>query len=61
MPAKPFAVESAVQAVIHHLAEGDPRFAKYKPADFVESGPLGQLDRTGYIDRLYSGQETKAR
>ena len=61
MPAKPFAVESAVQAVIHHLAEGDPKYAKYKPADFVESGPLAELDRSGYIDRLYAGQDTKAR
>src|SRR5262245_57478532 len=28
MPAKPFAVESAVQSVIDHLAEGDSKFAK---------------------------------
>lgn len=55
MPGKPFAVESAVQAVINHLAEGDPKFAKYKPAEFVESGPLTELDRSGYIDRLYAG------
>jgi NitT/TauT family transport system substrate-binding protein len=55
MPAKPFAVESAVQAVIRHLAESDPKFAKYKPAEFIESGPLAELDRTGYIDGLYGG------
>jgi hypothetical protein len=61
MPAKPFAVESAVQAVINHLAEGDPRFAKHKPAEFIESGPLAELDRSGYIDRLYTGQDTKSK
>ena len=61
MPAKPFAVESAVQAVINHLAEGDAKFAKTKPADFIESGPLAELDRSGYIDRLYAGQDMKAR
>jgi ABC-type nitrate/sulfonate/bicarbonate transport system substrate-binding protein len=61
MPPKPFAVESAVQAVISHLAEGDPKFAKTKPADFIESGPLAELERNGYIDRLYGGQDTKAR
>jgi len=59
MPAKPFAVDSAVQAVINHLAEGDPKFAKYKPAEFIESGPLAELDRSGYIDRLYAGQDAK--
>jgi hypothetical protein len=61
MPAKPFAVESAVQAVINHLAEGDPKFAKHKPAEFIESGPLAELDRSGYIDRLYAGQGTKSK
>lgn len=54
MPAKPYAVESAVQAVINHLAEGNPKFAKYKPAEFIESGPLSDLDKSGFIDRLYS-------
>ncbi|HEY7321172.1 MAG TPA: ABC transporter substrate-binding protein [Candidatus Binatia bacterium] len=61
MPAKPFAVESAVQAVINHLAEADPKYAKAKPADFIDSGPLTELDRSGYIDRLYAGQVTKGR
>ena len=55
------AVESAVQAVINHLAEGDPKFAKHKPAEFIESGPLAELDRSGYIDRLYAGQDTKSK
>ena len=57
IPAKPYAVDSAVQAVISHLAEGDPKFAKYKPADFIDSGPLAELDKSGYIDRLYGGPE----
>lgn len=53
MPAKPYAVESAVQAVINHLAERDARFGQHKPADFIESGPLAELDKSGFIDRLY--------
>jgi len=57
MPAKPFAVESAVQAVLNDLAERDPRFSQRKPAEFIESGPLSELDRSGFIDRLYSGQK----
>ncbi len=56
MPAKPYAVESAVQAVISHLAEGDPKYAKYKPTDFIDTTPLTELDKSGYIDRLYGGQ-----
>jgi NitT/TauT family transport system substrate-binding protein len=55
MPAKPYPVDSAVQAVINHLAEGDPRYAKHKPGEFIEPGPLAELDRSGYIDRLYAG------
>ena len=61
IPAKPFAVESAVQGVINHLAAGDTKFAKYRPAEFIELGPLAELDRNGYIDRLYVGYDTKAR
>jgi ABC-type nitrate/sulfonate/bicarbonate transport system substrate-binding protein len=56
MPAKPYAVESAVQAVLDHLAAAQPRFAQYKPADFIDSRLLTELDKSGYIDRLYSGQ-----
>ena len=56
MPAKPYAVESAVQAVLNDLAERDPRVAQRKPAEFIESGPLAELDKSGFIDRLYGGQ-----
>ncbi|HSE89779.1 MAG TPA: hypothetical protein VLJ79_26435 [Candidatus Binatia bacterium] len=55
-------VENAVQAVINQSAGGgDPRFANYKPADFIESGPLAELDRSGTIDRLDAGRDMKAR
>ncbi len=55
MPAKPYAVDSAVQAVIDHLAEREATFAQHKPKEFIESGPLSELDRSGYIDGLYAG------
>ena len=61
MPAKPFVVESAVQAVLNHLAEGDPKYAKHKPTEFIEPGPLADLGRSGYIDGLYAGQDKKTR
>jgi NitT/TauT family transport system substrate-binding protein len=53
MPAKPYAVESAVQAVLDHLSEGQPRFAQHKPAEFVDARILTEIDKSGYIDRLY--------
>jgi NitT/TauT family transport system substrate-binding protein len=59
IPAKPYAVESAVQAVINHLAESDPKYAHYKPADFIEAGPLTELDKSGFIDRLYGDGKSK--
>ena len=55
-PPKPYAIESAVQATLNHLAERDPRFAQRRPAEFIDPGPLAELDRSGFIDRLYAGQ-----
>ena len=54
IPIKPYVSESAVQAVIDHLIELNPRFGKHKPAEFIESGPLAELDKGGFIDRLYA-------
>jgi NitT/TauT family transport system substrate-binding protein len=53
MPAKPYAVDSAVQAVLNHLAESDKRYAQRTPSEFVDSRPLTEIDRSGFIDRLY--------
>jgi NitT/TauT family transport system substrate-binding protein len=61
MPAKPYPVETAVQAVINHLAEADPKFAQHRPAEFTETGPLSELDKSGFIDRLYAGADSKAK
>jgi NitT/TauT family transport system substrate-binding protein len=59
MPAKPYPVETAVQAVINHAAEGDPKFAQHRPAEFMDTGPLSELDKSGFIDRLYAGADSK--
>jgi ABC-type nitrate/sulfonate/bicarbonate transport system substrate-binding protein len=56
MPAKPYAVESAVQAVLDHLAEGQPKYGQYKPAEFIDARLLSEIDKSGYIDKLYGGQ-----
>lgn len=54
MPAKPYAVESAVQAVIDHLVESQPKFAQYKPAEFIDARLLTEIDKSGFIDKLYA-------
>jgi ABC-type nitrate/sulfonate/bicarbonate transport system substrate-binding protein len=56
MPAKPYAVESAVQAVLDHLAEAQPRLAQHKPAEVIDARILTEIDRSGYIDKLYATQ-----
>jgi NitT/TauT family transport system substrate-binding protein len=61
MPAKPYAVESAVQAVINHLADSDSKYAKYNPAEFIDSAPLAELDKSGSIDRLYAAHDAKGK
>ena len=53
IPTKPYAVPSSVQGVLNHLAESDARYVRYRPADFIDSGPLSALDGSGDIDRLY--------
>lgn len=55
MPAKPYAFESAVQAVLDHLTETQPKYAQYKPAEFIDARTLTDIDKSGYIDKLYGG------
>jgi uncharacterized protein YutE (UPF0331/DUF86 family) len=56
VPTKPYAAETAVQAVIDHLVELNPRFGQHKPAEFIDSRPLAELDKSGFIDRLYAAR-----
>ncbi len=56
MPAKPYAMESAVQAVLDHLTESQAKFSQYKPAEFIDARLLTEIDKSGYIDKLYGGQ-----
>ena len=48
-------MESAVQAVLDHLTEGQPRFAQHRPGEFIDARLLSEIDKSGYIDRLYGG------
>jgi hypothetical protein len=44
-----------VQAVLDHLAEGQPKYAQYKPAEFIDARILSEIDKSGFIDKLYGG------
>ena len=57
----PMPVESAVQAVLDHLAEGQPKFAQYRPADFIDARVLSEIDKSGYIDKLYGAHGIQGR
>ncbi|MBI2358366.1 MAG: ABC transporter substrate-binding protein [Deltaproteobacteria bacterium] len=61
LPAKPYVLDNAVQAVLRHLTETDARYAQRKPAEFIDSGYLSELDRSGYIDRLYGGARVRGK
>jgi ABC-type nitrate/sulfonate/bicarbonate transport system substrate-binding protein len=49
-----FAIISAY--LLDHLAEAQPRFAQHRPAEFIDARILTELDKGGYIDKLYGGQ-----
>ena len=57
MPAKPYAVESAVQAVLDHLAEGQPKYRAVQTRRVHRRAHCSrEIDKSGYIDKLYGGQ-----
>jgi len=37
-------------------AESQAKFSQYKPAEFIDARLLTEIDKSGYIDKLYSGQ-----
>ena len=45
-----------MQAVLDHLAESQPKYAQYKPSEFIDARTLSEIDKSGYIDKLYGGQ-----
>ena len=56
MPAKPYAVESAVQAVLEHLTESQPRFAQHRPGEFIDARLAQRRSiRAASSIRLYGG------
>jgi len=41
--------------VLDHLAENQPKYAQYKPGEFIDARTLMEIDKSGYIDKLYGG------
>ncbi len=52
-------VESAVQAVLDHLAEGQPKFAQYRPADFIDARVLSEIDKAAISTNSTALMESK--
>jgi ABC-type nitrate/sulfonate/bicarbonate transport system substrate-binding protein len=52
MPSKPYAREEAVQLELESIAFTDPAFKNKKPADFMDSSIVAELDRKGFFAQL---------
>lgn len=49
----PYPTEKGIQLILDQLGATNPKAAKAKPADFMETSFLKELEESGYIDRLY--------
>ena len=52
MPSKPYAREEAVQLELESIAFTDAAFKNKKPADFMDSSIVAELDRKGFFTQL---------
>ena len=50
---KPYPTTAGIQLLLNELASQEPRFAKSRPEEFIETGILRALDKSGFIDALY--------
>jgi NitT/TauT family transport system substrate-binding protein len=53
MPAKPYAREEAVQLELESVAFSDPLFKDRRPAEFMDSSIVTELDRKGFFAQLF--------
>jgi NitT/TauT family transport system substrate-binding protein len=53
LPKKPYATDKGIQAVIDALATRNPAAKKWKPQDFYDMSYLKELDKSGFLDRVY--------
>ena len=52
MPSKPYAREEAVQLELESIAFTDPTFKNKRPAEFMDSSIVAELDRKGFFAQL---------
>jgi NitT/TauT family transport system substrate-binding protein len=53
LPKKPYASDKGIQAVIDALAVRNPAAKKAKPQDFYDMSYLRELDKSGFLDRVF--------
>jgi NitT/TauT family transport system substrate-binding protein len=51
---KPYVSINGIKAVLEHLASNNPKAKEVSPESFFDSSFVQELDRSGYIDQLYS-------
>ena len=49
----PYITEEGLQAVLDAIGIRNRKAKKFKPKDVVDMSYLQELDRTGFIDRVY--------
>lgn len=50
---KPYPTPNGLKVLLDELASQEPRFAKSRPEEFIETGVLRALEKSGFIDALY--------
>ncbi len=53
LPRKPYGTDEGIQAVLDAIGVRNPKAKKFKPQDFIDISYLQELERSGFIDRIY--------
>lgn len=53
LPKKPYASDKGLQAVLDAIAIRTPSAKKFKPQDFTDMQFLQEIDKSGFIDRVF--------
>ena len=53
LPKKPYASDKGIQANIDAIGMSNPAAKKWKPQDFYDMSYLGELDKNGFLDRIF--------
>lgn len=53
LPRKPYSLDEGMQALIDAIAATNPKAKGFTPQDFNDMSYIQELDRSGFIDRVY--------